>query len=323
MKIFRLIRKLFLKSLDIILLPFIYVSAVIFKFIRKNDFSFFTFKRTKKILLKVGIYPLIDHYYEPLFHPRHFYKPTRQDRFLPGVDFNDKGQFEFLESLKYTEELDAFPLKKVNDNEYFYNNYSFEDTDAQIYYQILRTYKPKNIIEIGSGFSTKLAIAALRKNVLEDPNYKYNLTCIEPYEMPWLESCKDIKLIRQKVELIDREIFNILEKNDIFFIDSSHIIRPQGDVLAIYLEILPLVKPGVLVHIHDICTPRDYYDIEFDNFHFLNEQYLVEAFLTLNKEFEILSAHNYLSYHHFDVLKKKSPILSYERGLGSIWLSRK
>ena len=73
------------------------------------------------------------------------------------------------------------------------------------------------------------------------------------------------------------------KKNDILFIDSSHIIRPQGDVLFEYLEILPILNPGVVVHIHDIFSPKDYLDNWIINDHlFWNEQYLLEAFLSFN-----------------------------------------
>jgi len=323
MNLLRLLKRSTRKSLDYFLLPVVYVSALIFRYIRNSDATFSVFKKCKKALLKVGIYPLVDQYYEPLFHPRHFHKSTRQDRFLPGLNLNDDKQLEFINSLKYTEELDSLPAEKGNENEFYYNNDIFGGADAQIYYQILRTYKPKNIIEIGSGLSTMLAFEALKNNKKEDSNYSCNFTCIEPYEIPWLESRQEIKLMRERVELIDKDIFKSLSINDILFIDSSHVIRPQGDVLSIYLEILPLIKQGVLVHIHDICTPKDYYDIELDNFHFFNEQYLLEAFLSFNSDFEILSASNYLSYHYFDELKKKCPILSYERGLGSFWIRRK
>lgn len=322
MPFLRLIKRFFKKSLDYILVPVVYISALIFRYIRTSDSTFSVFKKCKKVLLKVGIYPLVDQYYEPLFHPRHFYKSTREDRFLPGLNLNDEKQLNFLNTLKYTDELNLLSVEKEKEDEFYYNNDVFGAADAQLYYQILRTYKPKKIIEIGSGFSTLLALEALKNNKKEDSNYSFDFTCIEPYEMPWLESKKEIKVVREKVELIDKEIFKSLNANDILFIDSSHVIRPQGDVLTIILEILPLIKRGVYIHIHDICTPKDYYDIELDNFHFFNEQYLLEAFLSFNKVFEILAANYYLSYHHFDALKQKCPILSYERGLGSFWMIR-
>ena len=109
------------------------------------------------------------------------------------------------------------------------------------------------------------------------------------------------QVIRQPVETVDKTIFTCLESNDILFIDSSHIIRPQGDVLCEYLQILPVLQPGVLVHVHDIFTPKDYLDEWLrEQGLFWNEQYLLEAFLSGNTDYEIIAALNFLKHHHWD-----------------------
>ena len=88
-----------------------------------------------------------------------------------------------------------------------------------------------------------------------------------------------VTVIRQKVEGLGKAVFAELEKGDILFIDSSHIIRPQGDVLFEYLESLPSLNRGVIVHIHDIFSPKDYLKEWVTNeVRFWNEQYLLEAF---------------------------------------------
>ena len=104
-----------------------------------------------------------------------------------------------------------------------------------------------------------MALNAVDKNRAEDQNYQCEHFCIEPYEMAWLET-KNVTVKRSKVEDIDISFFQQLEANDVLFIDSSHIICPQGDVLFEYLEILPVLNPGVIIHIHDIFTPKDYPD---------------------------------------------------------------
>lgn len=105
-------------------------------------------------------------------------------------------------------------------------------------------------------------------------------------------------------------MFRQLEANDILFIDSSHVIRPQSDVLTEYLEILPILSPGVLIHIHDIFTPYDYLDHWLiDEVKLWNEQYLLEAFLSCNPQFEIILALNYLSHRHPAMLAEKFPML--------------
>ena len=195
--------------------------------------------------------------------------------------------------------------------------------DSEYLYNIIRSLKPKNIIEIGSGHSTKMMLNGINKNYEED-NIKCELTCIEPYEEDLLKGL-NINLIKERVEKVDIELFNQLDKNDILFIDSSHIIRPQGDVLFEFNEILPSLKPGVLVHIHDIFSPKDYLDEWILDKHIMwNEQYLLENFLTFNKGFEIIGSLNYLKHNYWDELTSKCPILQNEpnREPGSFWIRR-
>jgi ubiquinone/menaquinone biosynthesis C-methylase UbiE len=127
------------------------------------------------------------------------------------------------------------------------------------------------------------------------------------------------------VEEPDIAFFERLESNDILFIDSSHIIRPLGDILFEYLEILRVLKPGVIVHIHDIFTPKDYPDQWiFDEHHLWNEQYPLEAFLCLNDRFKIMGATNYLSYHYTKEFSAKCPVFAKQPGRepGTFWVRR-
>lgn len=129
--------------------------------------------------------------------------------------------------------------------------------------------------------------------------------------------------MRQRIEEVGLEFFAELEENDLLFIDSSHMIRPQGDVLFEYLQLLPTLKKGVLVHIHDIFSPRDYLaEWVKDNVWFWNEQYLLEAFLTGNRGWEVVGALNYLHHDHYDALKKVCPYLTPDREPGSFYLRK-
>ena len=205
-----------------------------------------------------------------------------------------------------------FPLEKTDKLEFYYHNGKFGCCDAQYLYSAIRLFRPANIIEIGSGYSTLMAINAVSANRREDPRYKCEHICIEPYEYSWLENL-DIKVIRKRVEEVNKDIFSRLSANDILFIDSSHMIRPQGDVILEYLEILPVMRSGVLVHIHDIFTPKDYLDEWiFDSVRLWNEQYLLEAFLTFNTQYGIIGAINYLTHNYFSEISKACPILEAE-----------
>jgi predicted O-methyltransferase YrrM len=306
--------------LDFFCAPFTLCSGILLLMMRK--IGMWRFKLSKTILMKVGIFPIRDHYTEPLFNPRHLIYPLDQDRVLPGIDLNTQEQLNILSKFHFNIELIRFPLEKGGDTEYYYHNGQFEAGDAEYWYSMIRLYKPKRIIEIGCGYSTLMAINARLQNKREDADYRCKHICIEPYGKQWLEQL-EVTLIRELVEKTNTLAFAQLEAGDILFIDSSHIIRPQGDVLFEVLEILPILRPGVLVHFHDIFTPRDYPKWKFT--HFFNEQYLVEGFLTFNREFQIIGALNYLKYHWFDRLASKCPILKNEPDSepGSFWLVKK
>lgn len=320
-----IIKNLVIKSsilLDIIISPIILFSSSIFLFIRKIGIQHFIL--TKKIMMFVGVFPIRDHYYEPLFNAKHLRYALDEERTLPGINFNEDEQIEILNKFKYNEELKSFPLEDRDQIEYYYHNMNFSAGDSEYLYNIIRFFKPKKIIEIGSGHSTLMAINAINKNKEENKRYKNMHICIEPFEMPWLNQL-NIEVIREKVEDIDKKIFKQLAKNDILFIDSSHVIRPQGDVLFEYLEILPILKSGVIVHIHDIFTPRDYsHKLIVEEVTLWNEQYLLEAFLSFNTEYKIIGAVNYLKHNHFTELSSKCPILKKEpyREPGSFWIQK-
>ena len=101
-------------------------------------------------------------------------------------------------------------------------------------------------------------------------------------------------------------------------------VRPQGDILYDFLEILPQLNSGVLVHIHDIFTPKDYLNNWIINKSFFwNEQYFLEAFLTFNNKFRIIGATNYLFHNYYEKFSEKCPILKIQkknREPGSFWL---
>lgn len=306
--------------IDPFLTPFTFLSAILFLVMRKTGMQHF--KINRKILMKIGVFPIMDHFYEPMFNPKHLIHPLSEDRLLPGIDLNVTEQLNLLSKFHFNDELRLFPLEKTSETEFYYHNDKFGAGDAEYYYNIIRFYKPKTIIEVGAGNSTLMAINAIRANTRENPEYNCQHICIEPYERPWLERL-EVPLIRERVEKVDKALFSQLGQNDILYIDSSHVIRPQGDVLFENLKIFPDLKSGVLVHIHDIFTPKDY--PEWDFVHFFNEQYLVEAFLTCNTEFKIIGALNYLQHNHFSELASKCPVLKSEpdKVAGSFWIVKR
>jgi hypothetical protein len=261
-----------------------------------------------------------DHYYEPTYADAHLPVETGGERVLPGIDLDEAGQLELLARFIFADELSAIPRTKPAPAQFGYDNVMFGPGDAEIYYNLIRTHRPRRIVEIGSGNSTLMALLAIAANRREDPGYSCAVTCIEPYEMPWLEST-GVTVVRERVESVDLARFTELGENDILFIDSSHVIRPYGDVLREFNEILPSLSAGVLVHVHDIFTPRDYPESWLRAERRLwNEQYLLEAFLAFNTRFSVLLANNWLKHNHWDAFRRACPMTTPETEPGSFWM---
>lgn len=307
-------------GLDVLLLPLVIPAAFLLRSVRWLGMH--RLKLTRSALLRIGVLPVRDHYYEPFVPPRALKIPLDRERRLPGIDLNVDGQIRFLRELNFERELDFLSAPKASGLDFRFGNQSFETGDAEFLYQVIRRLRPARIFEIGSGHSTLMARAAIARNRLEDPSHACRHVCIEPYEMPWLESA-GVEVIRQRVEAVDLSLFKELEPNDLLFIDSSHVIRPQGDVVTEYLEILPTLRSGVWVHVHDVFTPRDYLDEWVKKSLLLwNEQYLLEAFLTHNDCWTLMAAVNFLKNRHFDELKRACPYLTRDREPGSLYMRR-
>jgi predicted O-methyltransferase YrrM len=296
------------KIYDVLISIFIIPSALILLKYKKRGPN--NHPLATSILRKIGLFPIRDHYYDPQFIFNDDGKNLANDRNLPAINLNELEQLKFIKKLKYTEELRSLNLKEESKNYGFkIKNGSFENGDAEIYYQILRHIKPKKIFEIGSGHSTQICLEAIKKNK-EESGIDTNLTCVEPYENKWLEKL-GINIIRKKIEDIDLDWSNELNAGDVLFIDSSHIIRPQGDVLKIYFEIIPMLKPGVIIHIHDIFTPKNYLKTWLvDYLRLWNEQYLMESMLMNNNKLKVLLATNYLKNHYYEEFKLCCPYMN-------------
>ena len=264
-------------------------------------------------------------YYEPTYPAEHLPANVTAERKLPGLDLNDSGQLELLQQCKWSEEISGMLHRKRESRAFDFEKTMFGRGDADMLYNFIRLYRPARVIEIGSGDSTLIARFAITKNAEEIPDYVCDHVCIEPYEMPWLETA-GVKVIRERVENVELDFFLELRSNDILFIDSSHVIRPFGDVTRELQQIVPSLAPGVIVHVHDIFTPRDYPEAWLRNERRLwSEQYLLEAFLAYNSDFEILAAVNWLKHNHFEELSKACPSLltGLASNPGSFWFRRR
>jgi predicted O-methyltransferase YrrM len=274
------------------------------------------------------------------FHvlPVHFYSPVpkladlppnlwAKASELPGIDMREHQQRELLEQLKsdFKHEYDAFMREPSVDPPRFYiSNPMFGAVDGEMLYAMIRCHKPRRLIEVGAGFSTLATAEAATKNASEGTPVE--VLSIEPYPPDFLSALvlDNWSLRQTPVQCVGIDEFARLEASDILFIDSSHVVKVGSDVLYLYLEVIPRLKPGVVVHVHDIFLPYDYPNEWVHSEHrFWSEQYLLQAFLTFNAEFEILWASNYMSQRHPDALLDAFASYTRGRGAGSLWMRRR
>jgi hypothetical protein len=274
----------------------------VFRGVRRVGFD--RLPQTRASLIGSRVIPVTDHYYEPFVSERSLRQPLSQVRTLPGIELDEGAQLSFLASLSFRAELESLRLDRpaTDPRQFQLGNGSYDGGDCDFLYQFLRHKKPQTVIEIGSGNSTKIAALALERNAREGGRPARHL-CIEPFEQPWLETL-GVEIIRKKVEEVELSLFAALGENDLLFIDSSHVIRPQGDVLHEYLNIVSSLRAGVFVHAHDIFTPRDYpRSWVLEHLRLWNEQYLLEALLAHSPRYSVVAALNFLKHQNFEALK--------------------
>ena len=233
----------------------------------------------------------------PPFQPAgHFYSPvTSADDIrrakaqragmaeLDGVDLNAAAQRELAEKLAPIWVECAAAWRR-----YRPDNSMYGLADAAVYYSLLRQMRPRRIIEIGSGFSSALAL-----DVRDADLPKLELTFVEPYPDRLHRLLNDVDLAnttlhRQPVQNVPLDIYDVLHADDVLFIDSTHVAKAGSDVNWLFFRVLPRLAVGVIVHIHDIFFPFEYQDEWLDAGRSWNESYMLRAFLTNNASYEIL-----------------------------------
>lgn len=173
--------------------------------------------------------------------------------------------------------------------------------DARTLYYMLREHKPAKYLEIGSGLSTYYASLAGARNAEEGSPLQ--ITCIEPYPFDTLRTIPGFELIEGFVQDVPLSVFEALEAGDVLFIDSSHALKIDSDVAFLFLEVLPRIKPGVLVHIHDVHFPYNGpYPADTWLFGerwpvYWNEAMVVQTFLAFNSAFEVLLSVPLIRHH--------------------------
>lgn len=270
------------------------------------------------------------------FHPPgHFYSPlpSREEvdeafrreesgTSFPGIELNEAAQFALLEKFAGWNSGMPFPEHASPGWRYHLDNPSYPTFDGVMLYSMLRHIQPRRIIEVGSGFSSA-AMLDLNEHVFGG---RIDLTFIDP-DMnrlrPLLRSDDEtrVRLIQKRVQDVPLAEFDRLESGDVLFIDSSHVAKIGSDVNRLYFEVLPRVKPGVFVHIHDIAANLDYPRQWYDEGRAWNESYLLRAFLMYNHTFEVVLFTQWIATLKIAWLHQHMPLCA-RGGGGQIWLRR-
>lgn len=275
----------------------------------------------------------------PAHSPGHFYSPivdtdeASRDaaRIWPespeilGIDFNDAAHRHILEVEfpKYMPEYD-YPEHGPADSEldHFYTqNSQFSWLDSRTLFVLLRAWRPRRIVEVGSGYSS-LLMADVNRRFLDA---SVQITCVEPFPRKFLrqEDRFGVRLVEQRVQDVEMSLFTSLDAGDILFIDSSHVAKTGSDVNFLYFEVLPRLAAGVRVHVHDILLPHDYpREWVIDENRSWNEQYLLRALLMDSRRYRVEFGCSY-GFWRFPELVQAA--LAHPEGRafagGSFWIS--
>jgi len=247
---------------------------------------------------------------------------------LPGVELEPERHIAFLER-HLARHLTEFrpPLASTGvPGEFHLANASYESVDAEVYYAMVRYAKPRRILELGSGFSTLVGLAACERNRAEGHPVRYEAYDPSPREVVTSPAPRGLdRLHRTGAAEVTPARVAELDTGDILFVDTTHTVKVGGEVNHIVLEMLPALAPGVLVHFHDVFLPWEYPRewIERERL-FWAEQYLLQAFLAFNPLFEVLFAAHAVARVHPDRLGRAVP--SFYSGLSTpkaFWIRRR
>lgn len=269
------------------------------------------------------------------YPPGHFYSAvfnvaelqTREEKIwkgmenprLGGIDLNDGGQAELVAMMeRYYGEM---PFgKDLPGLRYSFENDFYSYTDGTILYSMMRHFQPKKIVEVGSGHSS-----ALMLDTKEHFGMGTELVFIEPFPERLNSLLRDsdrdhCRVVVSPVQEVDPAFFAGLGKNDILFIDSSHVVKTGSDLHYLLFEVIPALQPGVLIHFHDVFYPFEYPKRWVFQGRNWNEDYFLRAFLMHNNAYKIRFFAHFMHVHHGHVFKNMP--LCYKNGGGNIWLEK-
>lgn len=200
------------------------------------------------------------------------------------------------------ESLRRIANEPISEHDPYWAQDWFSTFDAVALYGMLCEFRPRRLIEVGSGHSTRFARRAIR-----DHSIGTHITSIDPVPRAEIDQLCDV-VVRSPLENADLAIFDQLAAGDVLFIDNSHRSFPNSDVTVAFLDILPRLRPGVIVQIHDIFWPMDYPPSWAKRYY--SEQYLLGAYLLADagRDVEILMPNSFVG-HDSELAATCSPLL--------------
>lgn len=191
---------------------------------------------------------------------------------------------------------------------FWLQNSSYESVDAETLYALVRHLQPARVYELGSGASTHVIHLAALANAGDGSPVEHTVFDPFPYQASPMGPVPDVTTHPIRAEELDPARFADLQAGDVLFVDTTHTVRTGGDVTHIFLEIVPRLAPGVVVHVHDIFLPYEYpREWVVDHRRAWAEQYLLQAFLAFNRDFEVLLPNHALARAAPDELGRVIP----------------
>lgn len=271
-----------------------------------------------------------------MFPPGHYYSPIpsladisgrRESIFavpheLPEIDLVERGQLGFLHDIApYA--LDADLVEHATQgHRYYLDNDFFSFGDGVVLQSILRSQRPGRLIEVGSGYSSALILDTSERYL----NGALHCTFIEPHPERLYGLLNGVdrdkcEIVVSSLQDLDLTFADELGPNDVLFIDSSHVAKAGSDVNLLIFEVLPRLRPGVLVHFHDIFYPFEYLEEWVKEGRCWNEAYILRAYLQGNSGYRIRLWNSYLARFHREATAALLPRWDRNTG-GSLWLQR-
>lgn len=273
-----------------------------------------------------GLRVLPASYEDPLPDPR-WHERAAEPSQLVGIDVDLEAQVALARrwAASYGPEYGTFPADRSphQPNRYHWRNGSLSAADAYVLYSTIRDLRPARVLEVGAGYSTLVTAEAMSANAADGSPGRF--VAMDPYPRRFLRSAVPglddmLGVTAQDAPL---SLFTELGDGDVLFIDSSHVLKTGSDVQRLFCEVLPRLQPGVTVHVHDIFLPFEYPRswIE-DDLRLLNEQYLLQAFLTGNRDWKVVWAGTLMHAARPDVLAEAFPGHQAHEAPSSFWIRR-